>query len=383
MVSSIKGVGMSDSSVMALTKSADKLSTLVRFSYEISRETRLKPLLTLLATEISRIINADRSSVFIYDKDTHELWSIVAQGLYGRELRFPADKGIVGYVLQTGQLINIEDAYQDFRFNPDSDKNNNYFTKTVLAMPLKDRQGNVLGIFQVLNKIGGRFDREDEGLLQLIGLLASAAIENAQLYETLHKSHYEMILRLAKAAQFRDKEDLEGHLRRMSKYSAYIAEALGMTSKEVEMIKEISPLHDIGKIAIPDKILLKDDKLTEEEFESMKEHTLYGAKILANPNNKLLEMAYNVAYSHHEKFDGTGYPCGLTGDKIPLEARIVALADAFDALTSKRTYKKAWSLEETVIYIQERSAKQFDPIVVDAFLKCLPLIQQSLEQEET
>src|SRR5687768_14476111 len=113
---------MPDSPVAALTKSADKLSILVKFSYEISQENRLGPLLTLLANEVSRMLNADRSSVFIYDHESNELWSIVAQGLQGKELRFPADKGIIGYVLQTGQIVNIEDAYQDFRFNPDSDK---------------------------------------------------------------------------------------------------------------------------------------------------------------------------------------------------------------------------------------------------------------------
>lgn len=371
---------MHDTPVVALTKSADKLSILVKFSYEISQENRLGPLLSLLATEISRVLNADRSSVFIYDRITHELWSIVAQGLQGKELRFPADKGIIGYVLQTGQMVNIDDAYQDFRFNPESDKQNNYLTKTVLAMPLKDHNGNVLGVFQVLNKIGGNFDREDEGLLQLISLLASAAIENAQLYESLRKSHYEMILRLAKATQYRDKEDLEGHLRRMSKYAAYIAEAIGMSAEEIEMLREVSPLHDIGKIAIPDKVLLKGERLTEEEYELMKQHPAYGAKILANPNTKLLEMAYNVAYSHHEKYDGTGYPRGLKGDEIPLEARIVALADVFDALLSKRTYKEGWSIEQAVDYIKARSNKQFDPKVVDAFIKCLPVIKESIAE---
>lgn len=370
---------MLDSPAAALNKSADKLAILVKFSYEISQENRLNPLLNLLANEISRVLNADRSSVFIYDAVNHELWSIVAQGLHGKELRFPADKGIIGYVLQTGQMVNIEDAYQDFRFNPESDKQNNYITKTVLAMPLKDHGGKVLGVFQVLNKIGGNFDKQDEGLLQLISLLASAAIENAQLYESLHKSHYEMILRLAKAAQLRDTGDLEGHLRRMSEYAGYIAETLGMEPSEVEMIKEVSPLHDIGKIAIPDHILLKEKRLTEEEYQLIKDHPTYGAKILANPNSKLVEMAYNVAYAHHEKYDGTGYPRKLQGDEIPLEARIVALADVFDALVSKRAYKEEWSIEQAAAYIQERSGKQFDPKVVDAFIKCLPIIRQSIQ----
>jgi len=367
---------MPDSPVAALTKSADKLSILVKFSYEISQENRLGPLLTLLASEISRMLNADRSSVFLYDHETHELWSIVAQGLQGKELRFPADKGIIGYVLQTRQMVNIDDAYQDFRFNPESDKQNNYITKTVLAIPLKDHNGNALGVFQVLNKIGGSFDRDDEALLELIGLLASVAIENAQLYESLRKSHYEMILRLAKAAQFRDKQDLEGHLRRMSVYAAYIAEALGMSSEEIEMIKEVSPLHDIGKMAIPDNILLKGDKLTDEEYELMKMHAIYGAKILADPDTRLLKMAYNIAYAHHEKYDGTGYPRGLKGEEIPLEARVVALADVFDALISKRIYKENWTIEQAVEYIQAASGKQFDPKVVNAFLKCLPAIKK-------
>ena len=221
-------------------------------------------------------------------------------------------------------------------------------------------------------------NQEDEGLLQLLGIFASSAIENAQLYDNVRKSHLETIMRLALAIEARDQVDLAGHIKRMSKYAALIAKAMGMSPDEVEAIEYASPLHDIGKIAIPDRVLLKNGKLTDAEYIEMREHPEKGAKILENAESLILQKAYNVAYCHHERYDGTGYPRGLYGEQIPLEARIVTLADVFDALTSKRVYKKNWSLDETLDYIRNESGKIFDPEVVKALFKCLPEIQKTM-----
>ncbi len=138
-------------------------------------------------------------------------------------------------------------------------------------------------------------------------------------------------------------------------------------------------MHDIGKIAVSDKILLKEGRLTPEEYAEMRQHPIYGARILESPNNRLLEIARNIAIAHHERYDGSGYPHGLAGNAIPLEARIVALADVFDALLSKRVYKSGWSLEESINYIRDQSGHHFDPAIVDAFLKALPVIRQKLQ----
>ncbi len=357
--------------------SQNKLAILVNFGNQVSHETRLAPLLALIAAKVKEILDAERCSVFIYDKAKNELWSQVAHGL-DVELRIPADLGIVGFVAQTLTTINVQDAALDKRFDASTDKMTGYKTKSILAMPLISKESKLLGVFEVLNKKNDIFDQEDEGLLQLLGIFASSAIENAQLYDNVRKSHLETIMRLALAIEARDQVDLAGHIKRMSKYAALIAKAMGMSPDEVEAIEYASPLHDIGKIAIPDRVLLKNGKLTDAEYIEMREHPEKGAKILENAESLILQKAYNVAYCHHERYDGTGYPRGLYGEQIPLEARIVTLADVFDALTSKRVYKKNWSLDETLDYIRNESGKIFDPEVVKALFKCLPEIQKTM-----
>ncbi|MGC8867041.1 MAG: HD-GYP domain-containing protein, partial [Elusimicrobiales bacterium] len=172
--------------------------------------------------------------------------------------------------------------------------------------------------------------------------------------------------------EYRDQHDTAVHLRHISEYSELLAKAIGLDSKLVENIKYASPLHDIGKVAISDSILLKPARLTPEEFEEMKKHTLYGARILSNARSHLLQIACRIAQSHHEKFDGTGYPYKLKGEMIPLEARIVSVADVFDALCSARVYKPAWKLEEAKNYVLSERGKSFDPHVVDAFEEVYP-----------
>jgi putative two-component system response regulator len=172
---------------------------------------------------------------------------------------------------------------------------------------------------------------------------------------------------LAAAAEFRD-EDTAAHLRRISGYSVVLGRRLGMSMEDVGLLEQASPMHDIGKIGVPDSILLKPGRLTTKEFEVVKGHSEMGAKILSNPSSSLLQMAQTVARWHHERWDGSGYPYGLQGDDIPLVARIVALADVFDALACKRCYKDAISLEDAFKIIRNQSGKHFDPTVVEAFL---------------
>ena len=186
--------------------------------------------------------------------------------------------------------------------------------------------------------------------------------------EKLETSHVEILNRLGRAAEFRDNETAM-HLYRMSHYSAVIAQTMGLSEAEVAMIKDASIMHDVGKIGIPDNILLKPGKLTPEEFEIMKNHTLLGGELLKGIDSDLLRMAETIALTHHEKWDGSGYPIGLKAEDIPLVGRIVAVADVFDALTTERPYKKAWSNEESLQFLQEQKGRHFDPVVVDAFLQ--------------
>jgi putative two-component system response regulator len=216
----------------------------------------------------------------------------------------------------------------------------------------------------VLNKSKGAFTEEDEGLLRILATMAATFIENAALTDDLRRSHLETIYRMALVAEYRDQEDTGRHLRRMSRFSGILALGMGLTPTEAEDIRFAAPLHDIGKVAIPDSILRKPGKLTPEEYEEMKKHTVYGAKMLINAESRLLRLAARIAIGHHECWDGTGYPNGLKGDLIPLEARIVTVADVFDALSSKRVYKGEWTVEDALKYIEEKAGKNFDPKVV-------------------
>ena len=189
----------------------------------------------------------------------------------------------------------------------------------------------------------------------------------------LRETRLQIIQRLGRAAEYKDNET-GLHVIRMSHYAREIALAAGMDAVDAEELFNAAPLHDVGKMGIPDAVLQKPGKLTPEEWEVMKSHAQIGAEIIGNDDSTLLKLASRVALYHHEKWDGNGYPHGLAGKAIPLEARIVALADVFDALTSKRPYKEAWTIEDTTTYILNESNKQFDPELVRAFQIALPKI---------
>lgn len=339
-------------------------SLLARFGRMIAAETHLDSLLTIIAEEVRNILMADRCSVFVVDPYKGELWTKIALGMEEKILRIPLGQGIAGFVAKTGSAVNIRDAYKDTRFAQDLDRITGYQTRTVLAVPLRGRDGKALGVFEVLNKSKGSFTEEDEGLLRILATMAASFIENATLYEDLRRSHLETIYRMALVAEYRDQEDTGRHLRRMSRFSGILAVGMGVSSSEAEDIRYAAPLHDIGKVAIPDSILRKPAKLTPEEFEEMKKHTVYGARMLANAESRLLRLAAKIAVAHHECWDGSGYPYGLKGEQIALEARIVTVADVFDALSSKRVYKGEWTVEDALRHIEEKAGILFDPGVV-------------------
>lgn len=189
--------------------------------------------------------------------------------------------------------------------------------------------------------------------------------------QELNDTRLEVIRRLGRAAEYRD--DMTGfHIIRMSRYSQLLGLAAGMNEVEAEMLLNASPMHDIGKIGIPDHVLLKPGKLDPEEWKIMQTHVDIGVEILSGSDSELMAIAAEVAQNHHEKWDGSGYPRALAGEDIPLTGRVVALADVFDALTTKRPYKKAWSIEDTVEFLKEQSGKHFEPRLVELFLEILP-----------
>ncbi|WP_245832214.1 HD domain-containing phosphohydrolase [Oceanospirillum sanctuarii] len=198
-------------------------------------------------------------------------------------------------------------------------------------------------------------------------------LEVSRRTEELERSRKELIRRLGLAAEYKDNET-GLHVQRMAEYARLIALEMGFSAADAETLAAAAPMHDIGKLGIPDAILCKPGRLTTEEFDTIKFHPEIGAKILDNPDSELLHVAREIALYHHEKWDGTGYPKGLAGENIPLVARIASLADVFDALVSERPYKKAWTIPEAVSLFEEQKSKHFDPRVVDAFKRVLPKI---------
>ena len=195
----------------------------------------------------------------------------------------------------------------------------------------------------------------------------------------LNDTRLEVIRRLAQAAECRD-EDTGLHIIRMSKYCEKLARGLKLDDQKCDLILNASPLHDIGKIGIPDSILLKPGKLTPEEFEVMKTHTTIGARLLSGSNSLFMQLAETIALTHHEKWDGTGYPRKIKGDDIPLVGQICSICDVFDALTSKRPYKKAWTTKEAIDEIFRQEGKHFNPLLVKCFMVVLPEIEKIKSQ---
>ncbi|MHB1245915.1 MAG: HD domain-containing phosphohydrolase [Sulfuriferula sp.] len=196
-----------------------------------------------------------------------------------------------------------------------------------------------------------------------------------QATEEIHRREKETLMRLARAGEYRD-TDTARHLLRMSRYSRILAEAFGLSEEEAELIELAAPLHDIGKIGIPDSILRKNGPLSEEECAIMRQHPVIGHDILENSPSKYLRLGGEIALAHHERYDGSGYPYGISGLEIPLSARIVAIADVLDALTSVRPYKAAWSIESAMQYILTQSGRHFDPELVKTMLTLGTAVQK-------
>jgi len=207
-------------------------------------------------------------------------------------------------------------------------------------------------------------------------------VHNAILQEQLYQAHIGTLYRLAVIAEYRD-NDTGDHIRRVSRSSALIARAMGIDSDLIERIKHASQMHDVGKVAVPDSILLKPGHLTAEQRTIMEKHTTIAAEILANPEDDVMAMGRDIALNHHERWDGQGYPNGISGRDIPLSARIVAVADVFDAVISHRCYKAASSFEVALDIISKDSGHHFDPEVVHAFFSVIDEILESYPCGET
>ncbi|MBQ7450589.1 GAF domain-containing protein [bacterium] len=354
---------------------SNPMIALINIAKTISSKTNIDSLLKTIADETTHALNAERCSVFILDKDTEELWSKVATGIDFEEIRFPMNKGLAGYVAMTGETVNIKDAYSDNRFNKEIDLQTGYHTKNILCMPIRNMQYEIIGVLQVLNKIDTSFSNYDEQLLVTISMNAGIAIENSRLFERQKQMLEEQkmlfasfIDTLVASIDARDKIT-SGHSTRVKLYAQLICEQMQIEKKEASLIEQAAILHDIGKIGIKDAVLQKEGQLTAEEYAHIQEHAKITYDILSKIyDTKNTEQISLIASTHHEKYNGTGYYKGLAKTDIPLGGRILAVADVFDAITSKRHYRDKMPIKDVISIIIKDSGTHFDPNVTDKFL---------------
>ena len=344
-----------------------KLDLILDVTRRLMSITDLDALLRDMATVTTQLLDADRATIFIVDRDRAEIWSKVALGTGAGEIRQAIGVGIAGTVAATGERINIADAYEDPRFNPEPDHRTGYRTKTLLTFPMTGQNGRVIGVFQVVNKNGGgAFSTDDEETLSSLGASAAVAVENAQLVAEQRRLWTTLIETLAVTIDARDQQTA-GHSQRVTRYAEVIGRGLGLEGIELEKIRAAALLHDYGKIAVRDQFLMKRGKLDQAEFEYMKAHAEKTGEFLAHlvfPQD--MRDVPVIAAQHHERMDGKGYPRGLPAERILLGARIVAAADVFDALTAPRYYKPAYTLERTLEIMDGMAGDHLDPDVVSA-----------------
>lgn len=358
-----------------------RLATLIEVAYDLTSELDYKKLFPLIIGKVTEIMAAERSSLYVIDWERNELWTEVAEGV--EQIRVPIDSGICGHVAQTGEILNASDAWTLPYFNRDFDKKNNFRTKSVLCIPIRNRVGERIGVLQVINKIGAKyFDKNDEIFLKGLASQVSISLENSLLHQEIRRSFDSSIITLSAIVDARH-PFTAGHSERVTEYSLMIAKEMILSKDEIEILKYAALLHDIGKIGIRDKVLLKNGRFNADDRTEMNSHPAKTKAILDNFRfPKLLKEVPSIAAHHHEKINGEGYPYGLTGSEIHLGSKIIAVADVFDALTSKRDYPKydgdetmstdPMPIERAVNILEKDAGSHFDPDVIDAFLKCLP-----------
>ena len=319
---------------------------------------------------VTKLMKTEVGSLLLVDEKTNELYFEVALGEKGnivKEIRLKMGQGIAGWVAKTGEPVIVQNTSNDPRFFKDVDKKSKFQTRNMICVPVKNKQGEVLGVLQAINRIGDeKYTRYDLELFNALANEVAIAIENAKLYQEVKDTFVATAEALAEAIEKRDPYT-GGHTKRVTEFSLAIAEYLNLTEEEKFTLKLSAILHDIGKIGIEDKILRKQARLSEEEFEIMKKHPVFGAEILKHIE-QLKEVLKGTLY-HHERYDGKGYPEGLKDGDIPLIARIIAVADTFDAMTSDRPYRKALPDEVALEEIIRQKNTQFDPEIVEAFVK--------------
>jgi putative nucleotidyltransferase with HDIG domain len=362
------------------TTQSQILHAVLDISRKITKEPDSEGLYQTILGNAVTLTDAEGGTIYFYEEPSESLIfkfvispdPEVAKRLTG--MRLKKGVGIVGKVAETLETELVADTREDPRFDKEIDRKTGFETRSVLTVPLHfydaDTQSRTLvGVLQLINKRQGHFGPADIEELEAFGGFAASLLTRAKLFERLRRQFLGTIASLAEAVDAKDPYT-NGHSRRVSAYSLCLAQGLGLTPAQAFNLRVASLLHDIGKIAIPDAILQKDGKLEEDEFARMKTHPTEGVRIL-KPVNMSAEI-YEGILHHHEKWSGAGYPEKRQGANIPLFARIIAFADAFDAITTERPYKKASSFDEARAIIRKDAGAHFDPDLAPLFCS-LPL----------
>ena len=331
---------------------------------------------TLDTTEIRKraieaatsLVNAESGSLLLIDHETGELFFEVALGEKGerlKEIRLAKGQGLAGCVAGTGEPVIVHDVQSDSRFFKGADAKSLFRTRNMICVPLMTKN-RIVGVLEAINKREGMFDEEDKEGLKALANQVAVAIENANLYNDMREGFYGTAEALAELIEQRDPYT-GGHTRRVMNYSLAIGRAMGLSEEDMENLRLAAILHDIGKIGVRDSILLKTTALDKDEAIKMSRHSEYASKSLGHIK-KLKEVIPGVR-GHHEKYNGSGYPDKLKGTEIPRIARIIAVADTFDAMTTDRPYRKALSMNTAIGEIKKNIGVQFDSEVVESFIK--------------
>jgi GAF domain-containing protein len=379
-----------------------KLKEMLRISSDFSNIKDIDILLEKILLEARKMVNADAGT--IYTKEDALLHfshaqnnSLQARLPKGEKLLYKSfsimidEYSIAGYVASTGEILNIPDVSKiaedcPYSFDAEFDKKAGYRTVSMLAVPLRFETEEIIGVLQIINAKDDEgnivpFTEDDALFIRHFASTASIAMKNARMTRTL-------LLRMIHMAELRDSKETGAHVNRVAAYSVEIYERWAV-EKAVErdeidanrdLLRMAAMLHDVGKVAISDTILKKPAKLTKDEFEVMKTHTTLGAGLFTDKESRFDEIASTIALTHHENWNGTGYPAHPKKEDISIFGRIVAVADVYDALSCKRVYKDAWKEEDVLAEIRKMSGIKFDPEVVEAFFKSLDIIKSLSEK---
>jgi HD-GYP domain-containing protein (c-di-GMP phosphodiesterase class II) len=340
--------------------------------YEVSKKIgsvpRMAEMLEQVIKMTQRTLNASAASILLFRDNDQELFFEAASGPVGKALKkvkLNTQYGIAGQVARTGKPLIVNDVRRSENFHKMIDDTTGFTTESLVCAPLTVHN-KILGVIEVLNKLdSSEFNEQDMETVISVATTAAMAIENTKLHQTIVEAYKSTISALAAAIDAKDPYT-RGHSQRVMEYTLMAGMELSLTAEEMETLAYASILHDIGKIAVGDCILNKPGKLTQAEWEIIYEHPVIGANMLNEV--PFLKKASELVLCHHERYDGTGYPNGLAGEAIPLEASLIAVSDSFDTMTTDRSYRSALSIDQALSEIRNCSGTQFSPAAVDAFI---------------